>query len=85
MTEYQKRLERAARFGLDPASVVPPDYLQKKSGELTDQNIFQQMQKGSKFEKVEKLEADIAKIKQRHMRFNKTIETDEKDLEAQAS
>jgi len=71
MTEYQKRLKRAERFGLDPSTVVPPDSLQKKRSEVMDKNnAFQEMQKGSKFETVEKLEADIAKIKQRQERFN---------------
>jgi hypothetical protein len=64
LTEYQKRLKRAERFGLDPSTVVPPDSLQKKRSEVKE-NVWGEMQKGSKFEKVEKLEADIAKIKQR--------------------
>lgn len=61
MTEYEKRLKRAARFGLDPSQAVGPSAADVNFGTL-DVSVSAQ-------QKLERVEQHISKIKARTERF----------------
>ena len=79
LTEYEKRLKRAERFGIDPKTVVQP------AEHMTEQFDKTEMKKGTQFARVDQLQADIEKIKSRQQRFEKGVEEvkEEEDKEKQ--
>ena len=72
LTEYEKRLKRAERFGIDPSTVVPPQQ-QIEQPIQQDETMFTDMKMGNQSKKIEELQADIDRIKQRQQRFEKGV------------
>lgn len=76
LTEYDKRMKRAARFGIDPTKVAGP---QAQSNAPIDEAMdvdqaFDVMATGSGAPKVEKIQEQIDRIKKRQERFGCDVE-----------
>ena len=77
LSEYDKRLKRAARFGIDPTTAAGP---QAKAAEviMTDEmdadRAFNTMELGSAAPKVDKIKTQIDRIKARQERFGEEVD-----------
>ena len=82
MTEYAKRMKRAARFGLDPAKVAGPqaklDAAEQEGGQdeaMVDyQEAVDKMQMIQGTERVDRINKQIDRIKARKQRFGDEVE-----------
>ena len=71
LSEFDKRMKRAARFGIDPTAVAGP---QAKNEEMVDESLeadkaFDTMQLGAGAPRVDKITSQIDRIKARQERF----------------
>lgn len=77
LTEYDKRMKRAARFGIDPSKVAGPQAVANATNDDEAMDVdtaFEVMATGAGAPKVGKIQEQIDRIKRRQERFGEDVE-----------
>lgn len=69
MSEYERRMARAARYGLDASKVLGPQVQSVQNTQLKPDEAFDRMAQGPKAGQVDRIMQKIDKLKARAERF----------------